>query len=74
MKFKLYLVVDFNFSFLMHQGYTAIDFSDCSETASLAAGMQTCFGALSCIHEFHSDTFPRGRDHSYQTSPLLRVD
>lgn len=74
---KLYAVVDFfswtlaSFFFLMHQGYTAID---SSETASLAAGMQTCFGALSCIHGFHSDTFSRGRDHSYQTSPLLHVD
>lgn len=29
--------------FLMHQVYTAVDLGDCSETASLAAGMQTCF-------------------------------
>lgn len=58
----------------MHQGYTAIDFSDCGETASLAAGLQTYFEALSCIHEFHPNTFPRGRDHSYQTSALLHVD
>lgn len=58
----------------MLQSYTAMDLGDCSETASLAVGMQTCFGALSCIHEFHPDTFPRGRDHSYQTSPLLCVD